>query len=238
MKNWLWFLAIGLFGCVHNIYGQSSKYFLAGRNWNIEFADSANFKFNYDTRIIGGYGRYLSRPNGSICALYYNESGWTIFMTDSSYNYIKPQPFFPSRNNGSPMGVFFTGFDSFTAYSFNQYEKDFDCVRWQKEAFGNNPFINACDYVGKYGVYSKNFVFRNNKPEMIEDLKQIITTNADKREIDFGPNIRRIRNFEYGGVKCNYIGNGICKYYSYKLGKNWATLVDSFTWDISTSTFW
>ena len=208
---------------------QTNKTWQLGRTLQITFSDSVNYQIQSNPLNDVGLYRFFSRPNGSICMPYTSDGSSTSssYVMDSSYKLLQPQPFLLGNDYSYYVCLFPTGFDSFTAYSHFNYQKDYNCSNFQKIQMGGNSNINVCDFDGKYGLYSKNFIFRNNKPEMIEDVKRILPLPKNV----YPPNIRRYRNFEYGGVRVQPIQNRILGFYSYKIGRNFTQLMDSFLWN-------
>ena len=229
MRQRFWLnLLILVLGCNQTI-AQTSKTWQLGRTLQITFSDSVNYKIHSNPLNDVLCYRFFSRPNGSL-SIPYASSGATTgacYVMDSNYQRIKPQPFVLGVDYQNYFCLFPTGFDSFTAYSHFRYHINYNCNDFQKFALGGNPNINACNFDGKYGLYSKNFIFRNNKPEMVEDIKQILALP----KYNYSPNIRRIKNFEYAGVRVQPIQNRTLGFYSYQIGRNFANSVDSFLWN-------
>lgn len=229
MRQRFWLnLLILVLGCNQAI-AQTYKTWQLGRTLQITFRDSVNYKIHSNPLNDVLCYRFFSRPNGSL-SIPYASSGATTgacYVMDSSYQRIKPQPFVLGVDYQNYFCLFPTGFDSFTAYSHFRYHINYNCNDFQKFELGGNPNINACNFDGKYGLYSKNFIFRNNKPEMVEDIKQILALP----KYNYSPNIRRIKNFEYAGVRVQPIQNRTLGFYSYQIGRNFANSVDSFLWN-------
>lgn len=229
MRQRFWLnLLILVLGCNQTI-AQTTKTWQLGRTLQITFSDSVNYKIHSNPLNDVLCYRFFSRPNGSL-SIPYASSGATTgacYVMDSNYQRIKPQPFVLGVDYQNYFCLFPTGFDSFTAYSHFRYHINYNCNDFQKFALGGNPNINACNFDGKYGLYSKNFIFRNNKPEMVEDIKQILALP----KYNYSPNIRRIKNFEYAGVRVQPIQNRTLGFYSYQIGRNFANSVDSFLWN-------
>ena len=229
MRQRFWLnLLILVLGCNQAI-AQTYKTWQLGRTLQITFRDSVNYKIHSNPLNDVLCYRFFSRPNGSL-SIPYASSGATTgacYVMDSSYQRIKPQPFVLGVDYQNYFCLFPTGFDSFTAYSHFRYHINYNCNDFQKFELGGNPNINACNFDGKYGLYSKNFIFRNNKPEMVEDIKQILALP----KYNYSPNIRRIKNFEYAGIRVQPIQNRTLGFYSYQIGRNFANSVDSFLWN-------
>ena len=210
-------------------FAQTYKTWQLGRNSHITFSDSANYQIHSNPLQNLSTYRFFSRPNGSICMPYQSSGSTTSssYVMDSGYKLLQPQPYILGYDYYNYFCLFPTGFDSFSAYFHFRFDNGFPCNDFHKVLMGSNPNINVCDFNGKSGLYSKNFVFRNNKPEMIEDVKRILPLP----ENIYPPNIRRYRNFEFGGVRVQPIKNRILGFYSYKIGRNYTQSVDSFLWN-------
>ena len=229
MKIRLWLIGLFLVLGWQIAIAQTYKTWQLGRNSHITFSDSANYQIHSNPLKDLSTYRFFSRPNGSICMPYATSGSTTSssYVMDSSFKPLQPQPFILGYDYYNYFCLFPTGFDSFSAFFHYRFENYFSCKDFHRVLMGSNPNINVCDFDGKYGLYSKNFIFRNNKPEMIEDIKRILPLPGNV----YPPNIRRYKNFDYGGVRVQPIQNRTLGFYSYKIGRNFTQSVDSFLWN-------
>lgn len=229
MRIRLWIIGFFLvLGC-HIAFAQTNKTWQLGRTSHITFSDSANYQIHANALKDLSTYRFFSRPNGSICMPYATSGPTTSssYVMDSSFKPLQPQPFILGYDYNNYFCLFPTGFDSFSAFSHYRFDNYFSCNDFHRVLMGSNPNINVCEFDGKYGLYSKNFIFRNNMPEMIEDVKRILPLPGNV----YPPNIRRYKNFEYGGVRVQPFQNRILGFYSYKIGRNFTQSVDSLLWN-------
>jgi PKD repeat protein len=216
--------------CISSILnGQTGKQWYLGRTLHLNFLDSANFQIRSNPLNTAGSVRFFNRPNGSSCMIYTTNATNTgpVLVRDSNYLPVFPQPFFPGIDMNNYLCMFPLGFDTFTAFHNFGYFKQYNCADWQKNQFGDNPYINSCDFEGKYGLYTKLFAYKQNKPVMIEDLRRILAVPIGSQ----APIIRRSKNFEYIGIQNIKLSNQEIWFYTNLLGQNWARPVDSVKWN-------
>jgi PKD repeat protein len=227
LRQWLNLLILVL-GCNQAI-AQTYKTWQLGRTLHITFSDSVNYQIQSNPLNDIKQYRFFSRPNGSLCIPYASagETQNTCYVMDNNYSLIQPQPFILGYDYHNYSCLFPTGFDSFTNYFHFRFENYYNCKDFQKNLMSSNPNINVCDFDGKYGLYSKNFIFRNNKPIMTEDIKRILPLHGNV----YPPNIRRYKNFDYGGVRVQPLQDQKLGFYSYLIGPNYTQSVDSFLWN-------
>lgn len=228
LKLWLNVLLIVSNGNL--VFAQTNKTWQLGRTLQITFTDSANYQIQTNPLNDIKQYRFFSRPNGSLCIPHASSGSTqsTCYVMDSSYKLIQPQPYLLGYDYYNYSCLFPTGFDSFTSFSHFRFENYYNCIDFQKNLMDGNSNINICDFNGKYGLYSKNFIFHKNKPEMVEDIKLILPLSGN----NYPPNIRRLKNFNYGGVRIHSIQNQIIGFYSYLIGRNYSQCVDSFLWNL------